>query len=168
MSSAWWPPEEGFMTKICIVAAVAAAVAVIAPASAFAAGWFQIMPAISEANGFVASILVLTTFTMTDMRTLRIVAIFSNVAFIAYSALEWLPPVLILHLTLLPLNALRLTELARGSMSSECDSTSLLRSWLGAFQTNALQVSRLVTKIRIWPKIARFPMASRPCASSDP
>jgi hypothetical protein len=60
------------MTKICIVAAVAAALAVIAPASAFAAGWFQMMPVISEANGFVASILVLTTFTMTDMPTTKL------------------------------------------------------------------------------------------------
>jgi hypothetical protein len=141
------------MTKICIVAAVAAALAVIAPASAFAAGWFQMMPVISEANGFVASILVLTTFTMTDMRALRIVAIFSNVAFIAYSALEWLPPVLILHLTLLPLNVLRLTQLtARGSTSSECDSP--FRSWLRALQADeALHVSRLVTEIRAWPRL---------------
>jgi hypothetical protein len=103
------------------------------------------MPVISEANGFVALILVLTTFTMTDMRTLRIVALCSNVAFIAYSALEWLPPVLILHLTLLPLNVLRLTELAnRGSTSSGCDSISVFRSWwLRALQANAvLQVSR--------------------------
>jgi hypothetical protein len=128
------------MTKICIVAAGAAAVTVITPASAFAAGWSQMMPVISEANGFVASILVLATFTMTDMRTLRIVAICSNVAFIAYSALEWLPPVLILHITLLPLNVLRLTELAdRGSTSSE-----IFRSlWLRALQANAaLRVSR--------------------------
>jgi hypothetical protein len=143
------------MTKICIVAAVAAAVAIIAPASAFAAGWSQLMPAISEANGFVATILVLTTFTMTDMRTLRIVAIYSNVAFIAYSTLEWLPPVLILHLTLLPLNLLRLMELAaRGSSSSECDSISRFRSWVMALQAvAALLVCRLVTKIKAWPSL---------------
>jgi hypothetical protein len=140
------------MTKICIVAGVVAALAVIAPASAFAAGSFQMLPVISEADGFVASILVLTTFTMTDMRTLRIVAIFSNIAFIAYSVLEWLPPVLILHLTLLPMNALRLTELAaRGSASRECDSISNFRSWLRVLQADAaLKVSRLVTKIRAW------------------
>jgi hypothetical protein len=116
------------MTKICIVAVVTAAVAVITPACAFAAGWFQIMPVISEANGFVASILILTTFTMTDMRALRIVAICSNVTAIAYSGLEWLLPVLILHLALLPLNVLRLTELAsRGSTSNECGSIRALR-----------------------------------------
>ena len=66
---------------------------------------------ISEATGFFASSLVLLTFTMKDMRTLRIIAIFSNVAFIAYGALDWLPPVLSLHLLLLPLNMLRLKEI---------------------------------------------------------
>lgn len=69
------------------------------------------MPAISEATGFLASALVLLTFAMGDMRMLRIIAIFSNVAFIAYGALDWLPPVLSLHLLLLPLNLLRLKEI---------------------------------------------------------
>ena len=68
------------------------------------------MPMTSEAMGFFASALVLLTFTMKDMRMLRIIAIFSNVAFIAYGALDWLPPVLCLHLLLLPLNLLRLKE----------------------------------------------------------
>ena len=35
---------------------------------------------------------------------LRITAILSNVAFITYGALNWLPPVLALHLLLLPVN----------------------------------------------------------------
>jgi hypothetical protein len=137
------------MTRVCIVAAIAAALAAVAPASAFAAGWVKLMPVLSEANGFVASILVLTTFMMTDMRTLRIVAIFSNIAFITYSAFEWLPPVLILHLTLLPLNVLRLTELAaRRSASNERDTTSALRS-LPAFKAGAaFRLSQLVANIK--------------------
>jgi hypothetical protein len=69
------------------------------------------MGTISEATGFFASSLVLLTFTMKDMRMLRIIAIFSNVAFIAYGILDWLPPVLSLHLLLLPLNLLRLKEI---------------------------------------------------------
>src|SRR4026209_1613172 len=36
--------------------------------------------------GFIASALVLATFAMTDMRRLRMTAIFSNLAFIAYGA----------------------------------------------------------------------------------
>jgi hypothetical protein len=69
------------------------------------------MPMISEATGFLASSLVLITFTMKDMRLLRVVAIFSNIAFIAYGLLVWLPPVFGLHLLLLPLNLHRLIEI---------------------------------------------------------
>ncbi len=65
----------------------------------------------SELTGFVASALVLTTFAMKDMRLLRVVAILSNLAFMAYGALDWLPPVLFLHMTLLPLNIARLWEM---------------------------------------------------------
>jgi hypothetical protein len=55
--------------------------------------------------------LVLMTFMAKDMRVLRTVAILSNVAFIIYGALEMLPPVLCLHLVLLPLNVFRLSEI---------------------------------------------------------
>ena len=69
------------------------------------------MMAASEIAGFIASGLVLLTFAMRDMRLLRAVAILSNVAFIIYGGMNWLRPVLALHLALLPLNILRLTEL---------------------------------------------------------
>jgi hypothetical protein len=71
------------------------------------------MSMISEGIGFVASTLVLTTFAMKDMRMLRIVAIFSNVVFIAYGVIEWLAPVLFLHLMSLPLNVSRLLQMQR-------------------------------------------------------
>jgi hypothetical protein len=64
----------------------------------------------SAITGFIASGLALLTFLMHDMRLLRTVAIFSNVAFILYRALNWLLPVLALHLLLLPLNVLRLSR----------------------------------------------------------
>ena len=69
------------------------------------------MPLIYEATGFLASSLVLITFSMKDMRLLRIIAIFSNIAFIAYGILSWLPPIFSLHLLLLPLNLVRLMEI---------------------------------------------------------
>ena len=47
--------------------------------------------------GIVASALVLAAFGMKDMVNLRIVAICSNVAFIAYALVLNLPPILILH-----------------------------------------------------------------------
>ncbi len=75
------------------------------------------MGTISELSGYIASTLVLLTFMTKDMRLLRSVAIFSNIAFITYGALNWLPPVFCLHLLLLPLNILRLTELVRSQPS---------------------------------------------------
>ena len=70
------------------------------------------MFAVTEIAGFIASGLVLLTFAMRDMRLLRTVAICSNVAFIIYGGLNWLLPVLALHLLLLPLNIFRLTEIS--------------------------------------------------------
>lgn len=61
--------------------------------------------------GYLASAMVLLTFLTTDMRLLRIIAILSNVAFIAYGCLAWIPPVLCLHCLLLPINTLRLRSL---------------------------------------------------------
>jgi CRP/FNR family transcriptional regulator, cyclic AMP receptor protein len=68
---------------------------------------------LSEGAGYLASLLVLLTFLMKDMRPLRITAILSNIAFIAYAGLNWLPPVLVLHVLLLPVNILRLRQADR-------------------------------------------------------
>ena len=67
----------------------------------------------SEYLGYLASVLVLCTFCTKTMMPLRIIALGSNVAFIAYASLLHLYPVLILHTILLPLNAWRLTEILR-------------------------------------------------------
>lgn len=69
----------------------------------------------TEITGYIASVLVLLTFMTKDMRALRIIAILSNVAFIAYGALGWLAPILLLHALLLPLNIVRLKELRRSA-----------------------------------------------------
>ena len=60
--------------------------------------------------GYLASGLVLITFAMKDMIQLRIVAMCSNVAFIAYGLSLGLPPVVVLHAILLPMNSWRLWE----------------------------------------------------------
>ena len=60
--------------------------------------------------GFIASALVLAAFGMKDMVHLRVVAICSNIAFIAYALLLHLPPILVLHVMLLPLNGWRLAQ----------------------------------------------------------
>ena len=66
-----------------------------------------------EPIGYLASLLVLATFCMRGMVALRLVAIASNVAFIAYGALADIGPVLLLHVLLLPTNAWRLCEALR-------------------------------------------------------
>ena len=62
-----------------------------------------------EPVGYLASLLVLATFCMRDMVSLRVVAIASNIAFISYGALAEISPVLLLHVVLLPVNMLRLS-----------------------------------------------------------
>jgi CRP/FNR family transcriptional regulator, cyclic AMP receptor protein len=61
--------------------------------------------------GYVASALVLLTFTAKSMLTLRILAILSNFAFICYGIIDSIVPVLCLHAILLPLNITRLAQL---------------------------------------------------------
>ena len=65
----------------------------------------------AEIFGYVASGLVLATFTMKSMRPLRVMAILSNIAFIYYAIAANIHPILILHGILLPLNALRLVQM---------------------------------------------------------
>jgi hypothetical protein len=67
----------------------------------------------SDLLGYSAAGLVLLTFLAQQLRTLRAIAIASNVLFIAYAIVAWLPPVLALHLLLLPINAWRLWQAVR-------------------------------------------------------
>ncbi len=66
-----------------------------------------------EIFGYVASGLVLATFTMRTMIPLRMLGIASNLAFILYGYLDDLVPVMALHAILLPLNVYRLLEMQR-------------------------------------------------------
>ncbi len=73
----------------------------------------------TEWVGYLASGLVLLTFTTKNMRSLRIVAILSNLAFIWYGSVDLIVPVLALHLVLLPLNGLRLWQLLRAERTRQ-------------------------------------------------
>jgi len=75
------------------------------------------MMTLSDVAGYVASTMVLLTFLTKDMRLLRGLAILSNIAFVTYGMLVWLPPVFCLHLLLLPINAVRLREMLTASSS---------------------------------------------------
>jgi CRP/FNR family cyclic AMP-dependent transcriptional regulator len=63
--------------------------------------------------GYIAGGLVLATFYLKTMLKLRIVAIFSNIAFITYGTLTGAVPILVLHTLLLPLNVTRLLQMKR-------------------------------------------------------
>jgi hypothetical protein len=78
-----------------------------------------------SAIGFIASGLVLATFGMKDMVNLRIVAICSNIAFIMYGFVLDLPPVLILHVMLLPLKGWRLIGVLKQRSAMTVDHCSV-------------------------------------------
>ena len=63
--------------------------------------------------GYAASATVLATFCMSTMIPLRILALGSNVLFMAYGYAEHLYPVFLLHAILFPVNALRLVQFQR-------------------------------------------------------
>jgi CRP/FNR family transcriptional regulator, cyclic AMP receptor protein len=65
----------------------------------------------AELIGYAAAACVFVTFYMKTMVPLRIAGIVSNVLFIAYAYDLPAYPVLILHLTLLPLNIIRLRQM---------------------------------------------------------
>jgi len=91
-----------------------------------------------EMVGFVAAGLVLATFVMRTMLPLRILGIASNVAFMTYGWLQDLPPVLILHAILLPVNVYRLVEMHRlvGVMQNAAAAAADL-SWMTPFMRPA-------------------------------
>lgn len=64
-----------------------------------------------ELLGYAASVAVFATFCVTEMFSLRCLAILSNALFMAYGFFEHLPPVLLLHAVLLPTNIVRLIQL---------------------------------------------------------
>lgn len=66
---------------------------------------------LSELFGYLGAFLTLATFSMKTMLHLRIAGIVANLAFITYGLTAGVHPVLMLHLTLLPLNVWRLRQL---------------------------------------------------------
>jgi len=63
-----------------------------------------------DAVGYLAAGLVFAAFCMREILHLRIVAVASNVAFLAYGIALGLMPVWLLHLVLLPVNLMRLWQ----------------------------------------------------------
>lgn len=90
-----------------------------------------------DAIGYLASILVFVTFCMRTMIPLRIVAIVSNICFVAYGFFGHVFPVLLLHLILLPMNGWRTIEMVRLVRRVEAAAKGDLSiGWLRPFMTN--------------------------------
>jgi hypothetical protein len=106
----------------------------------FAALFDPDTPVLVDGIGFVASILTLVAFAQKVMLPMRIAAIAANVFFIAYGVMGPYPPVLALHLILLPLNVVRLIQLLRsrsgaaGNAEGETAGLVLLPAAIGVCQ----------------------------------
>jgi hypothetical protein len=81
-----------------------------------------------EALGYSASVAVLATFLMRTMLPLRLIAIANNLLFICYAYFAHIPPVLILHIALLPINLLRLLTLRANGRGQAAPFTGLQTS----------------------------------------
>lgn len=71
-----------------------------------------------EALGWAAALLTMLTFISADMRRLRLLALVANAAFITYGSMAHLPPVIALHLALVPVNLWRLNQAFRRGAST--------------------------------------------------
>lgn len=87
-----------------------------------------------EIFGYLGAVLTLATFSMKTMLRLRMIGIAANVSFITYGLLGSAYPVLLLHLTLLPLNIARLHQLHRITREiREASSDAFSADWLKPF-----------------------------------
>lgn len=67
----------------------------------------------ADVAGWVAAALMLCTFASREACVMRRLAVSTNLAFIGYGLLAALPPVLVLHLLLLPINLWRWAQACR-------------------------------------------------------
>jgi hypothetical protein len=73
---------------------------------------------LTQGIGYAACLLVLATFCFSNPVWLRSFALTSNVAFIAFGYMDAVYPVMLLHVILLPINAIHLARLAPPSRSA--------------------------------------------------
>jgi CRP/FNR family cyclic AMP-dependent transcriptional regulator len=102
-----------------------------------------------ETVGYIASILVASTFYMKTMLPLRIFAIASNVAFMTYGYFGHLYPVFILHLVLFPLNIIRLRQIKKLVKDvREAEKSEFSLEWLAPYmsRTSYKKHTKIFTK----------------------
>jgi CRP/FNR family transcriptional regulator, cyclic AMP receptor protein len=69
----------------------------------------------ADVLGYAASLAVLATFLTRTMVPLRLIAILSNILFLAFGYVQNIHPVLFLHMALLPINVWRLLALRQSA-----------------------------------------------------
>jgi hypothetical protein len=99
--------------------------------------------ALQDLAGWVASALVLATFSARTMVPLRALAVASNVAFIGYAYMAGLWPILLLHSLMLPMNTVRL---AQGSAGRTPMPAGITRDRVAAIAANDNQDITAVTE----------------------
>jgi CRP/FNR family transcriptional regulator, cyclic AMP receptor protein len=85
--------------------------------------------------GYLAALLTLAAFFMTDTIRLRQIALASNVAYAAWAGAAHLYPTLLLHCALFPLNVYRLSQLLRerGLIERALAASEVSPAWLTPF-----------------------------------
>jgi len=90
----------------------------------------------TEGLGYIAAAFVFATFSVKTMVPLRVIAISSNILFIAYGYLHPAYPVLLLHVALLPLNFWRLQQMLSLVRETEtANEGDLDMNWIKPFTT---------------------------------
>jgi hypothetical protein len=72
-----------------------------------------------ELVGFCGSALAIWTYWMREMIPLRIVAVLGCICFLTYGALIGSHPIMLMELTLLPINSYRLFQLLRARPTAQ-------------------------------------------------
>jgi hypothetical protein len=80
--------------------------------------------------GYGASALVLATFCFSNPTLLRIFALLSNVAFIAFGYIGEIYPIMLLHLVLVPINMFHLAKLLVSELAPQSAAYRLLVRWV--------------------------------------
>jgi CRP/FNR family transcriptional regulator, cyclic AMP receptor protein len=95
---------------------------------------------IADASGYLASALVFVAFCMKEMIPLRVVALFSNLAFIAYGLELDLHPICLLHAILLPMNGWRLWQLLSRNEPSDVPLVAQSNGVLNALRSHDVTI----------------------------
>ena len=102
----------------------------------------------SDALGWIAASLMITTFCCVKTHHLRACALAANVGFIAYGCVGHLLPIVILHMVLLPINGYRLVKALSSGNGGAADSGGRARPEAKFTTRGVRRSSRLAKGVR--------------------